>query len=67
MPDLREQCAELLRDIYSTLATCLCGPADAFDGDWVDDVAAEMAEEWGMWLSAGVTMADWTYPIEAES
>lgn len=67
MPDLREQAVEVLRYTTDALATCLCVPAELFDGEWIDVLAAEMAEEWGMWLSAGVTMADWTYPPGVES
>jgi hypothetical protein len=67
MPDLRDRSAEMLHDIFDTLATCLGLPADVFDGEWVNDLAAEMADEWVMWLAAGAVMPDWTYPIEAES
>lgn len=47
------------------------GLGDALDswGDdsWIDTLAAEAVEEFDMWLSAGVVMADATYPIGAES
>lgn len=67
MPDLQEQAAAMLHDIFDTLTTCLGVSADIFDDEWVDDLAAEMADEWGMWSSAAAVMADWTYPIDEES
>lgn len=67
MSDLHERAAEMLRDITDTLATCLSVPADAFGDEWVDDLAAVMADEWGMWSSAAAVMSDWTQPIGVES
>jgi hypothetical protein len=67
MPDLRERSAVMLRDIFATLATCLGVPADLLDGEWVDELTADMADEWSMWSSAAAVMSDWTQPIGVES
>lgn len=67
MLDLREQAADLLRSTFGTITTMLCIPETILDDDLIDDLAAEVADEWGMWLSAGAVMPDWTYAITEES
>jgi hypothetical protein len=66
----QRQVSDVVRESLSFVHRCL-GLGDALDGwgddSWIDTLAAEAVEEFDMWLSAGVVMADATYPIGAAS